>query len=983
MAVRLYSEFKSDRGDQYKIEIHDTQWLAASTTFNVDSRGFELTYEGETDDIVSPIVSSRLTFGAYAANGTFETFIDTLKLFQENRFRVVVYRASTSDVITDFESRVYTDGGTIEDIGCLRDAVADLGLGAYELFWVGWVTQDLVSVEDASAPYVYEITATDGIGRLANVEYDEPNGVIETNGLQLTRITDVLKNALTNIGTSDLWDASDVFFETAVDWWETNVQTYSTSVDPVLNQGFDVRYFNERDDNGDVVYPPTLEILRQMATLYNARIFMQRGRFVFEQYGNRDAVSRYVSRYTKTGTAISRTAINDDVAVDQTTFAARRSGNNWNFLPAAQLAKIHYVQRFLNPFNAFSQFRFRNSPNAFTAGFIAGGSGVQLAFGSTPFNFRVVGAPSATSPIFPVFKMRIRIKDSSTGTFYYCNRAYLGVATGGAMFGIPAWSTTAGEYYFDMPAFFTSGIAVVASNVQIITPDIPVNGEIDFQLQHHGVFRSSNGSTYTPTQTPLFDGTFVFGINTNGSTNSPGATFSSTNAEVGIDSKLTIDLGDVVIADGPFQSGHLAAYNGSAWMGTQDWRKGSSGTALPILKLLSNETLALHVRPIEQYNGNIISSSLFGQRLTFDSTAYLMTSGTFTANADEWSGTWYKIQTIRTAVTALDVLPDLVDRLPLTSATTSGVSPNDIIGGRIAGMAIDIENEKVGPYEQTATGARINGTTNITGVATMERSTIVGLESFVDTFETRVTTDGGVVESKTCVSDAITALVGDNMVSLIPTDISAPLTAAEPVVVKKTLDVDGATTMGSTLGVAGASTLASLSATATSVTTLSASSNASVGGTLGVTGATTLSSTLGVTGTSNLSNTNIDGAANFNTTASVNGAWYADIDDVTATASGTYEVKNTDYILFATWSGGNGTFTIVLPPVESSEGRMIRIKTDSTISNSTALSIVPDAGDTTARIDGESSSSMTRSYDGATYLCHNGDWWVIQKKDKG
>jgi hypothetical protein len=970
MAVRLYSEFKSDRGDQYKIEIHDTQWLAVPTEFNVDSRGFELTYEGETDDIVSPIVSSRLTFGAYAANGTFETFIDTLKLFQENRFRVVVYRASASDVVEAFETRVEADGGTLESKSCLAADLSELGVETYELHWVGWVTQDLVSVEDASAPYIYEITATDGIGRLANIEYDEANTIIEANGLQVTRVTEVLKNTLTNIGTADLWGASDVFFETAVDWWETNAQTYSTSVDPALNQGFDVRYFNERDDNGDVVYPPTLEILRQMATLYNARIFMQRGRFVFEQYGNRDAASRYVSRYTKTGTAISRTAINDDVAVDQTTFAARRSGNNYNFLPAAQAAKVHYVQRFLNPFNAFSQYRFRTTTNAFTAGFIAGGVGVQLAFGSTPFNFRVVGAPSATSPVFPVFKMRIRIKDSSTGTFYYCNRAYLGVSTGGAMFGIPAWSTTAGEYFFDMPAFFTSGIAVVASNIQIITPDIPVNGEIDFQLQHHGVFRSSNGSTYTPTQTPVFDGVFVFGINTDGATNSPGATFSSTNAEAGIDSKLTIDLGDVVIADGPFQSGHLAAYNGSAWVGTQDWRKGASGTALPVLKLLSNETLALHVRPIEQYNGNVISSSLFGQRLTFDSTAYIMTSGTYTANADEWSGTWYKIQTIRTAVTALDELPDLLDRLPLTSATTYGVSPNDIIGGRIAGMVVDIENEKVGPFEQTATGAKINGTTNITGVATMERSTIIGLESFVDTFETRVTTDGGVVESKTCVSDAITALVGENMVSLIPTDISAPLTAAEPVVVKKTLDVEGATTMGSTLGVAGASTLATLSATATSVTTLAASSNASVGGTLGVTGTATMNAAT------------INGAATLNSKTFVNGSWNSNIVDVTAEPSSVYKVGDNDYILFVTWSGGNGTFDIELPAVDESAGRMIRIKTDSTISNSKALSIIPADGDTGVLIDGEGSSSMTRPYDGATYLCHKGEWWVIQKKDK-
>jgi hypothetical protein len=93
-------------------------------------------------------------------------------------------------------------------------------------------------------------------------------------------------------------------------------------------------------------------------------------------------------------------------------------------------------------------------------------------------------------------------------------------------------------------------------------------------------------------------------------------------------------------------------------------------------------------------------------------------------------------------------------------------------------------------------------------------------------------------------------------------------------------------------------------------------------------------------------------------------------------------VNENDYILFVTWSGGNGTFTIALPPIESSEGRMIRIKTDSTISNSTALSITPDDGDTGVLIDGESSSSMTRSYDGATYLAHNGEWWVIQKKDK-
>jgi hypothetical protein len=687
MAIRLFSEFKSDNGTQYKIEIHDANWLAAATEFNVDSRGFDLTYEGETDDIVSPIVGSKLTFGAYSANGTFETFIDTLKTFQENRFQLAV--------------RKYN--GT-----------------SYDLYWAGWITQDLVNVEDASQPYIYEITATDGIGRLANIDYDDNNSVNETNGFKVSRITDVLKTSFDKIGTAGLWGSSDVFFETSADWWETNAQTYSTANDPLATQGFDVRYFREKDDDGNDVYSSTLEILRQVATLYNARIFMQNGRFVFEQYGNRDAASRYVSRYTKTATHIGRVLVSDDVTIDQSINGARRAGNNWNFLPAAQLAKIHYVQRFLNPFNAFGQYRFRTTNTSYTAGFIAGGSGIQLNLGSTSFNFKVVGAPTATSPIFPVFKIRIRIQDSSTGTYYYCNRTYNGYAAGGAMFGIPSWSTTSGEYFFDLPSFFSSGTAVVNYPVAIITPDIPVNGELDFVLSLHGVFRAGNGATYTPTQTPLFDSIFVFGIETNGATNAPGATFSSTNNDTSVDSNLTIDLGDVVIADGPRQSGHLAAYNGTNWLGTSDWRKGSTGTALPILKLLSNETLALHVRPIEQYNGNVIGTFYLGQRIVFDSEAYLMTGGTFAANTDEWSGTWYRIQTIRASVSELPELPDLVARNTIASATTSGVSPNDIVGGRISGMDIDIENEKIGPFQQTSTGARVNGTMNVTGDVTLD-----------------------------------------------------------------------------------------------------------------------------------------------------------------------------------------------------------------------------------------------------------------------
>ena len=965
MGVRLYSEFLSDRGDKYKIEIHDTQFVAASTTFNVDSRGFELTYDGETDDIVSPIVGSKLTFGAYSTDGTFETFIALLKSFQETRFRIVVYRTSGQDIASDFETRVVSDGGIVESLSCVTDAVTALGVGAYELFWAGWLTQDLVNIEDESQPYVYEMTATDGLGRLANIDYTADNVIIQANGFKATKVVDVIKNALVNIGTSDLWGAGDVFFETSVDWWETTAQTYSTAVDPLAGHAFDVRLFNEFDDDGNVVRSSSFEFLRQIATLYNARIFIQRGRFVFEQYGNRDTASRYVSRYTKTGTAIARVLVTDDVVVDQTLMAARRSGNNYNFLPAVKKVNAHFVQRFLSlfgEFGVFGGFHFSNTLTTYPVGFIAGGPGIQLSLGALNFNFKITGPFAIVDQLFAVFKMRIRIQDSSTGTFYYFNRPFLNVSAFGQMFGPATWSTTAGEYFFDLPSFFTPGpviftssvAGVTSNNIGILTDDLPVSGELDLILTLHGIFRSNNGTTFTPASPATYDASFLFGIKKDGADNAPGTTFSSNNTATGVDSNIVLELGDVFLADGPRQTGHLSAFNGTDYVATADWRKGSSGAGIPILKLLTNETLALHVRPIEQYNGSMIGSFGIGQRVVFNSTAYLMTGGTFTASVDEWSATWYRIQTIRASVAALTAVNDLVTRSALSSSTTSGESPNDIIGGRIGGMVINIDDQRVGPYQQVGspvnpTGGRINGTANVTGVATLEKTTIVGLEQYIDAFVARVTADGGVTESRSCISSAITTLANGQLVSLIPTALSSTLNATEAV------------TMGKTLGVAGATSLAS---------------------TLGVTGAASLASTLGVTGATTMNAATINGNASLNATTRVNGSWNANIIDVDASAGGEYTTQPTDYILFMSWSGGHGTFTIYLPQVATSEGRMIRIKTDSTISNSHELSIEPDAGDTGATIDGEAASAMKRPYDGATYLCHNGDWWLIQKKEK-
>jgi hypothetical protein len=813
MAIRLYSEFLSDQGTQYKIELHDSEWLGGAHQFECDADGFTLNYSGETDDTISPIVSSEVEIGVAIRTGQVGNYFDALKTYQENRFRVVIYK---------------------------YDA-------AYNLYWVGWVMQDLVTLEDASEPYFMRLKAVDGIGRLANIDYTEDNDIDQT-GLVLTKVLDAIQNSLLLIGVDDLFPSLKPYLETSVDWWETNYQTYSTSVDPLAEHAFDIRLFQNTDDDGNIVYSSALDILKNIATLYGARVYINDGKYIFEQYGNRAQTTRYVSRYYKDGTLVARVSYSDDVTLDQTSGNARLAGNSWSFLPALQSVSIKYVQRFLNIFNAFASYRFNGaglSTAYYTIGFLAGGSGIKLAYSTGALNFAINASPTIY-PLIPIFKWRIRIKDASTGTFYYCNREYNGVTSATAMYGVPTWSTTAGYYYFDLPAFFhISTTSTISQLVQIITPDLPVSGELYVELSFDRVVRSNDGASHSYNSIG-FGSLWVFAIDDNNSQGSPGITYTAQNNSADIDSNLSLDLGEIYIADGPKQTGHLSVYNGSTWEGSSAWRKGSSGSSMPILKLLTLESMAINAEPVYQYNGKIFHDNTFQQRLVFDSGAYLMTSGKYNANFDEWDGTWYKIQSVRTNVTTIDPIDDKVDRLPLSvgGGSSGGSSPNDIIGGRIGGMLIVEDTKSVGPFQQVATGGKVNGTLQATGAATMSSSLTIA---------------------------------GD-------TDFEGSHTAL--------------------------------------------------------------------------------------------------IQDVEHSDGSEYDVRDEDFIVFNSWVGGNGEAFINLPEVSASEGRMIRFKSDDTISANTYVTLRPDAVDTSATIDGETSATFNRSYDGIMVLCHSNQWYIVQRKSK-
>ena len=80
----------------------------------------------------------------------------------------------------------------------------------------------------------------------------------------------------------------------------------------------------------------------------------------------------------------------------------------------------------------------------------------------------------------------------------------------------------------------------------------------------------------------------------------------------------------------------------------------------------------------------------------------------------------------------------------------------------------------------------------------------------------------------------------------------------------------------------------------------------------------------------------------------------------------------------------NGTGNIRLPKVADNDGRMLRFKSDGTITanKNYRVTLFPDETTAGVTIDGGTSFAMDRSYDGIAVLCYDGQWYVIQRKEK-
>ena len=693
MAIRLYSEFHSSTDKLFKVEIHDTSFSGTAEHFHVASNGFSLDYSGETDDIVSPIIGSVCNISAYNNTAAFDSFIAALKAYQESRFFV----------------RIYAEAATIEDglVMSFYDTQLPPDNGMV-LYWTGVIMQDLITIEDISKPSIFNITAVDGIGHLANAKYES---------LGVVTLESFIESAVGVIGIDPLYAADDLLYATSVNVWDAQ-HTYSTASDVTSLIRFDALVYSSKEEDGTVIYSNYIDILKELCIVFGARFYQREGVYYFEQYMERTETSRSVSAYYKNGTKAFTSYVSDDVTLNNTTKGgARLAGNSFNFLPALKKVQVEYNQRRSNNLLA-GRLTYTGSTQRQPLGFVVDDDSGQIQVtGQLTYRFDYDGSGSTASVEFyrPVWAVEVRIEDAANpGTYQYLKRDWN--AIGGQLYGPTTWSTSVSYYYVDigMAKNNDSGL-YISGPFSLVTPALPFDGNATLDINFSNIYNLANVAQTVPTNYVATNrATEVSALFLNSTLDLNEVTvYSSTNTDTDINSNLILDLGSVRVSDSNGLQGSFYVYTGSAWVRSTNWRRGNSGSYQSLLKLLTNEILSLHKKPIERYSGTIIGPYPFAVRYSFDSAYWLPMSGSYNANMDEWTSEWFKVQ------------KDLSNITVNTPVGTGGAS--DFLG-RVSGQQgtdETINAVKVTTTTSAVTGNEtIGGTLGVTGISTLSATTV-------------------------------------------------------------------------------------------------------------------------------------------------------------------------------------------------------------------------------------------------------------------
>lgn len=645
MAKRFHSGFTSDLGVEYDVEIWDSSFGGASTAFTVDARGFDLSYEGSTSEIYTPLKPSACTFAMRieSANETaINSFITDLLTATEKRFQVKITTGASPSV-----------------------------------YWFGNILNDISRQQDTSPSY-FEVQATCGIGALSEVDYNDA-GTAYTGTATLM---EHLVTALGKIGTlSTFFTAGNTAITTVSNWYEDS-HTTGSAEDLLMKTRVKHAVFFKIDDNGVYTYQSAYDVLKYIALRYGYVIKLSDGVFRIEQISERDNTIVRERYYDLDGAYISNTTINHNVTLNQAALA-RLTNGTFDWYPALREVTETYSHR--SQYNYAAGATFTDVlHSAFTSPYtLEAGNNTTLQLSAVHSRtIELLAGYNAGNNVIAIWGITIKV-----GTYYLTRQA--NVQNNTVVYTTPTWTTSPGQYRvaFDYglsyPTYPDNPVVTVGGQLGISTPVIPESGQvtIDFDYLYH--VRLSDGAQV---DSQYIDVEWSFGsLNLQGFANGNPAEVSNTvkykatGPATGNTSKLDFEniMGDGVNIH---SLGRLQVFDGSVWSDSGQWRVGTTGTYLNISDLFLREILGLQKTNTRRYNGTLRGATIKAHsKVVFDGNGWLMGRAQFTANNDTWSGTWFAVSrdiTFLTNQSPSHILPAQGHLPTIIQSTPIQVPPN-------------------------------------------------------------------------------------------------------------------------------------------------------------------------------------------------------------------------------------------------------------------------------------------------------------------
>lgn len=690
MATRFQGTSASEKGVIYDIIIDDSDGAAGSVDILIGGEGFVLSYDTESEDPISPILSSTLEFSIIAnptTSSDISEFINDLITAEETRFRVIV-----------------NDSGG-------------------NLFWCGFILADKVYQEDtawADTLWELRIQAIDGIGRLKDLEYNDAGTPYDGRVL----VKEHLFNILEKIGLSDIWGATDDYLYVINRWYEDNMSA-TVNVNSFDRTYIDHSCFFEIDRQGEYKYKDCYEVLSQLMRLFLCRFYLSDGVYRADQISEyKENGSIYRHRYYSDGTKPGTSSSVDLVVEENVDDGIRIEGTRYYWFSALRKASIkykHFNDRNYLPGKVWDS---SASPAGSTAQF--GRSGLRAWIQGT-IRSRVDYTGLDTQYLPTSIWFRFTITCQSGGTTYYLNRTGSISFTGTITYDDAEWTTNSGDrvHYIAGPqAYYNSDVYEPFS---FETPDLPGTTELVYCTVDFDFWKATrydaliDPANYTE-DWKFYDTVFQL-LSDDPATLSRETVYTWENADLLTASEVVEYETTFADSENFFTSNALTVYDGSSTpVASSSWTRGVTGTGQQLQQLFLQELMKIRKVPLRRLEGDFYSADYKVHNLlqtTSGARQYCLLRGTYTSAQDMWSGIWMYTDH------ADSVTPAPVGKIktPIPGGDPSNppspgypsVEPWTDLGGLLGGSVVGLAFDN-GGHPGTTTSAGIDRGDTVTSV---------------------------------------------------------------------------------------------------------------------------------------------------------------------------------------------------------------------------------------------------------------------------